>query len=211
MPSNPSFHPVGLAFRTQTAKTMLPGTRKVQPSRTGFRALTLSLFLAFATLYQNNLKAAASGDAAEYDVKAAFLLNFIRFVEWPQPPPERMDSPFAICILGDDPFGNSLTRVISGETIGGRRLVVRRLRKWPDACEVLFMSASHSSQAATLALSGSTVLTVGEAPGFLRDGGMIKFVVEERRVRFDINREAVERSALKMSSRLFAVAREVVK
>ena len=172
-------------------------------------ALLLLTFLPIL-LAQSSLKPAPTGTPGEYDVKAAFLLNFARFVEWPQPS-ERPVSPFAICILGEDPFGDSLTRIVAGESISGRPFVVKHLRKWPDSCEMLFMSASYDSQSGTLAEVGPNVLTVGEAPEFLRDGGMIRFVIDDRRVRFDINRQAVDRSALKMSSRLLGVARTVLK
>ena len=146
---------------------------------------------------------------AEYDVKAVFLLNFTRFVSWPAP--ERAGSPFAICVLGDDPFGDVLDRTVAGETIGGRRLIVKRIRKWPESCEMLFVPAAQPSQASILAQAPRDVLTVGESPDFLADGGMIRFVVENRRVRFDINRNAVDRSSLMMSSRLFEVARTVLR
>lgn len=147
----------------------------------------------------------------EYDVKAAFLLNFTRFVSWPRPPAERDASPFAICILGDDPFGGALERTVAGETLGNRTIIVKRIRKWPDTCQVLFLPAALPSQASVLAQTGSDVLTVGESPDFLADGGMIRFVVEGRRVRFDINRSAVTKSSLKMSSRMFEVARAVLR
>jgi len=147
----------------------------------------------------------------EYDVKAVFLLNFVRFVEWPPPPPERANSPIAICALGDDPFGESLPRVIATERVSGRTLVVKHPRKLPDDCDVLFFPASYPSQAAVLAQAGPNVLTVGDGAEFLHDGGMIRFVLEDRRVRFDVNRQAVDRSLLKVSSRLLAVARTVLK
>jgi len=160
---------------------------------------------------QNILKAAENEAAAEYDVKAAFLLNFTRFVEWPQLPPERASSSFSICILGDDPFGEALSRIVAGETVAGRPLVIKRIQRWPDACEVLYIPASHTSPAAVLAEVGQHVLTVGESSDFLRHGGMIRFVLENRRVRFDIDLRSVDRSGLKMSSRLLGVARTVIK
>ena len=175
-------------------------------------ARVLLLFVLFSLpsiLAQKGPKPLPNGTAAEYDIKAAFLLNFARFVEWPQPS-ERAGSPFAICILGDDPFGDSINHIIAGESISGRPFAVKHLRRWPDSCELLFISASYPSQASVLAQVGTDVLTVGEAPDFLRDGGMIRFFIDDRRVRFDINRLAVDRSALKMSSRLLGVARRVL-
>lgn len=158
---------------------------------------------------QSSLQAAQPSGPAEYDVKSVFLLNFTRFVEWPQPSPERAAAPFSLCIYGDDPFGGSLNRIIAGEKVEGRPILIKRIRKLPDACELLFIPASQPSQAAVLTQAGPDVLTVGEAPEFLRDGGMIRFLIDEHRVRFDINRQAVERSSLKMSARLLSVARAV--
>jgi hypothetical protein len=171
------------------------------------------LLLAFSHipggLGQNNAK--ARNDApGEYDVKGAFLLNFARFVEWPRTS-ERGASPLSICILGDDPFRDSLNRLVSGESIGSRPLVVKHLGKWSDACEILFIPASYPSQASLLAEIGPGVLTVGETPEFLRDGGIISFAVVGQRVRFDINRQAADRSGLRLSSRLLGVARTVLK
>ena len=166
------------------------------------------LWPALCGLAQNS---ESSRQPAEYDVKAAFLLNFTRFVDWPPAPRQRPAPPFSICIAGEDPFGDSLTRIIAGESAAGRLLVVKHPRGDFNGCEVLFVPASESSQEAILAQAGPGVLTVGESPDFLRDGGMIRFVLEDRRVRFDINRTAVNRSALKMSSRLLGAARMVLK
>lgn len=119
------------------------------------------LLLALANILnaQDNLKAASSGAPAEYDVKAAFLLNFARFTEWPQRS-ERAASSFAICIFGDDPFGDSLDRIVSGESISGRPFVVKHIREWPDSCEILFVPASYPSPAALLPQVARDVLTV---------------------------------------------------
>ncbi len=185
------------------------GTLKQQSGRECCYVAVLLLLVSFslpAALAQR--RPAPAGTAAEYDVKAAFLLNFAKFVDWPRA--ERAASPFAICILGDDPFGDSLNRIIAGESLSGRPIEVKHLQRWQASCEMLYISASYPSQASVLSEVGSDVLTVGEAPEFLRDGGMIRFFIDDRRVRFDINRRAVERSSLKMSARLLGVARKVV-
>jgi hypothetical protein len=177
-------------------------------SRRLFLAHTCAvLFLTLSAFGQS--KSPQPGGPPEYDVKAAFLLNFTRFVEWPQPSPQRAAEPFSICILGDDPFGDSLNRIIAGEKIAGRPILIKHIRKFPDACELLFIPASEPSQAAVLSQARRDVLTVGEAPDFLRDGGMIRFLIDDHRVRFDINRQAVDRSFLKMSARLLGVARVI--
>ena len=197
--------PLNASARLRPLRTPRPVTSARLPVALGCALLCLTPW----SLGQNNLKAAPPTGPAEYDVKSAFLLNFIRFVEWPKLPPERAAEPFSICIFGDDPFGSSLNRIIAGEKIEGRPMVVKHIRKLPDACELLFIPESQPSQPGVLAQAGPDVLTVGEAPEFLREGGMIRFLIDDHRVRFDINRQAVDRSSLKMSARLLSVARSV--
>lgn len=147
----------------------------------------------------------------EYEVKAAFLLNFVKFVAWP-PLAERAEAPaFDICILGDNPFGHALDRITEGETVDNRPIAVKHIRKFTAGCEVLFIAASERDIAGILNQTGPGVLTIGESPSFLREGGIINFVVEDRRVRFDVNRKAAERASLEISSHLLSVARAVAK
>ena len=152
----------------------------------------------------------ARRSVAEYDVKAAFLLNFAKFVEWPHSDEARARTPFSICILGDDPFGGALDQVIQGETIEDRSLVVKRISKLREGCEVLFISSSERDIPSILKQAGPRVLTVGEGSDFLRKGGMISFLIEDRRVRFDVNLGAADRASLRISSRLLGVARTVL-
>ena len=145
----------------------------------------------------------------EYRVKAAFLLNFTKFVEWPAA--ELPDSnTFGICILGDDPFGSALDRITEGETVNGRKLAVLRTPpNSPKACQVVFVSKSEKDYPQALAGFSRGVLTVGEGDSFLRGGGMIAFVIDNRRVRFDIDLTAAVKGGLKISSKLLSVARSV--
>ena len=149
----------------------------------------------------------------EYQVKAAFLLNFTKFVEWPPSAFDAADSPIAICVLGDDPFGNALDQIVAGEVVNGRKVVVRRIKRTPapKSCQVLFVSRPEKEVLSILSGLGPGVLTVGEGESFVRDGGMIAFVVENRRVRFGINQTAAETAGLKLSSKLLNVARSVEK
>jgi hypothetical protein len=168
------------------------------------------LFLTGSMSYgQGNTVTSAGRSASEYEVKAGFLLNFLRFVEWPMPPAGQAREPFSICIIGDDPFRDILDRMVQGETVSGRPIMVRRLPRWQDPCQLLFVSSSERDVFRTLRQAGPGVLTVGEAPGFLTDGGMINFVVDDRRVRFDINVAAASAASVKISSRLLSVARTV--
>jgi hypothetical protein len=149
----------------------------------------------------------------EYQLKAAFLFNFAKFVDWP---PESFSSPrapFAICVLGKDPFGRALDDLLPGKTIGDRAVVIVRLKDTLNArhCQMVFVSASESRNLAAIfeGLRGTNALTVGESDGFAESGGAIQFTVEENHVRFLINPEAGERAGLKLSSKLLALAKIV--
>ena len=150
-------------------------------------------------------------DAAptEYQVKAAFLYNFGRFVEWPpqSPPP----STFTICVLGKDPFGSVLDDLIKDKSIQGMKLVARRLERVEDAgdCRILFISSSEDARLGHIlaVLRGRSVLTVGEVERFAHRGGMINFRLEGAKVRFEINPDAAGQAGLTISSQLLKLAR----
>jgi hypothetical protein len=150
-------------------------------------------------------------EVLEYNVKAAFLFNFTKFVDWPAEAFADEKSPFRICILGDDPFGGSLDTLVANETVNGRPIAVRRLARGadPHPCHILFLDRlERERQPEVLAgLRGSPVLTVGESDRFLADGGMINFFLEAHRVRFEVSLPAVERSQLKISSKLLRLAK----
>ena len=148
----------------------------------------------------------------EYQVKAAFLLNFTRFVDWPPEAFPNSEAPFTICIYGGDPFGGALERTVEGETVNGRPVAIRRIGlSQPHACQVVFADRQQKDVSRLLAGLGAGVLTVGETDQFLREGGMIAFHLENRRVRFDINQSAATRAGLRLSSKLLSVARNVEK
>ena len=146
-----------------------------------------------------------NGPPTEHQVKAAYLLNFTRFAEWPASSTGDSSAPFAICIAGHDPFGTDLDRIVDGETAAGRRIVVRRLaQQQADGCQVLYVGKGETAHQ-------QGVLTVGEGEEFVRTGGIIGFVVENRRVRFDISQRAAQRAGITLSSKLLSVARSVEK
>jgi hypothetical protein len=157
--------------------------------------------------------ARADEQPLEYQVKAAFLLNFTKFVQWPATAFADEHSPLAICILGEDPFGNTLNEMVKGEAVNGREIVIQRIARdpAPKACQVLFVARSEKEARRILAEIGPGVLTVGEGAKFLQDGGIIAFVIQDRRVRFDIEQGAAARAMLTISSRLMSVARSVEK
>jgi hypothetical protein len=149
----------------------------------------------------------------EYDVKAAYLYNFGRFVGWPAKVSSATDDSFPICVLGQDPFGRALDGTLAGETIGGKRVVARRISKPQEAlnCRILFVSSSEEKQLndTLAALNKADVLTVSDIPDFMQRGGMIQFVLEGNRVRFEVNLAAAEHAGLTLSSELLKIARTV--
>jgi hypothetical protein len=148
----------------------------------------------------------------EYEVKAAFLYNFAKFVKWPEDKP--LGSTFVIAVLGEDPFGDVLDRTLAGKTIQGRRAEVRRVGTLaaPTDVQILFIGSSERPRLSQIlkTLEGGSVLTVGEMEGFTERGGMIAFRLRSDVVNFDINLDQVERARLKMSSQLIRLARNVI-
>jgi hypothetical protein len=147
-------------------------------------------------------------------IKAGFIYNFAKFVEWPAAAFAQPDSPIVIGILGTDPFGNLIDRIVENKKIGARGLVVKRL-KWStdlkdlQECKILFVGASEKAHLDDLVqiVKSLPILTVGETPGFAERGGVIRFVLEDNRVRFEINVEAAHQADLTISSRLLTLAR----
>lgn len=149
----------------------------------------------------------------EYQVKAAFLYNFVKFVEWPAPALP-LNSPVSLCVLGPDPFGGDLESTVEGRVLNGQPLRIRRSERLEDlaACHVLFISSSERAGLASVlaALKEASVLTVGETDGFATQGGMIRLTLEENKVRFEINVHAAERARLRISSQLLRLAKRLV-
>jgi YfiR/HmsC-like len=146
----------------------------------------------------------------EYEVKAAYLYNFGLFVQWPAEGSPGQEGPFAVCVLGMDPFGRVLDAALAGEMIGSQRVVARRVDNPEEAlgCRILFISSSEEAGLKEiLAAAGkASVLTVSDMPNFIEKGGVIQFVTENRRVRFEINLTAAHRVGLSLSSQLLKVA-----
>src|ERR1700683_3314435 len=152
--------------------------------------------------------------ATEYQVKAAFLFNFARFVEWPADAFPSVDSALQICVLGQDPFGRDFEQVIVDKTVNGHRIEIAHPEGVPQArtCQILFIGASEKVRLSSIlqGLKGASVLIVGATPGFAALGGAINFVIDEGRVRFEINLKAAELAHLKISARLLTVAKVVL-
>jgi YfiR/HmsC-like len=157
---------------------------------------------------------AQAQSATEYQVKAAFLFNFAKFVEWPSNSFSDASAPFRICVLGPDPFGQELRDITNEKTVNGRKLEVDHVVDLQNArsCHILFITSSRkmSMKQIVEGLRGASVLTVGDTRGFAEQGGMINFVVENDQVQFEVSRRAAEQAGLKISSKLLSVAKLVV-
>jgi len=159
------------------------------------------------------IAAAQADHASEYDVKAAFLFNFTKFVEWPEGSFADAAAPIVIGIIGDDPFGDNLMHMIEGKTVQGRYLVIRKERFGDDLrrCEVLFVSTSERQRSTQIlgSVRGASVLTVSDIGGFAEAGGTMQFVTEEGRLRFVVNLDSARQSKLLVSAKLLALARVI--
>ena len=149
----------------------------------------------------------------EYQLKAAFLYNFVKFVEWPAEDLADSDGIISLCVFGEDPFGPVLDKTIEGKTAKGKDLVIRRLTAVEEmrSCQVVFISSLAKDHPPELlnALDDSAVLTVGEMEGFTGMGGVANFVIDKDKVRFEINVDAADRAGLKISSKLLKLSRIV--
>jgi hypothetical protein len=149
----------------------------------------------------------------EYKVKAAFLYNFAKFVEWPSQAFVTSTDPITVCVLGHNPFGNALEEVIHGKSIDGRSFEYRQVSdaESAGACQILFVASSEGKHFRAIHgnLKALGILTVGEAQGFTADGGVINFKLDDGRVRFEINIEAAEHEQLRISSKLLSLAQIV--
>ena len=151
--------------------------------------------------------------ASEYQVKAAYLFNFGQFVDWPAAAFESPTAPFAICIVGDDPFGKVLDDAVRGETLEGRPVAIRRFRKPEDvaACNIVFLARSEADHLAQSlrALRGRHLLTVTDASGDETRDAAIVLITQNNRIRLRINLAEARANELVISSNLLRPA-EVV-
>jgi hypothetical protein len=177
----------------------------------------LKIFLAAAGwfLFAGVGARARGQDISEYKVKAAYLLNFVKFVNWPQKASDDGNDDILIGILGDDPFGGSLDDMAKGKAIGRHSILIKRFENFDEAnsgalrkCRILFISYSEKDDLPMIlrALKGAPVLTVSEIERFPAKGGMILFDQEGQRITLAINKTVAEKSGLTFSSQLLQVA-----
>jgi hypothetical protein len=171
----------------------------------------LSVTLTLA-IFHTALQPPAAQATFEAQVKAAFLYNFTKFVDWP-PAAMADQDPFRLCIAADDAFAGQLQRIIEDESVQGHAIRITRIAPSADVshCQILYVSSAEQERAARLitAARQSPALIVTDTPALLDSGAGIAFVVDEGRVRFDINAAALDRAGLKASSKLLRVARNV--
>jgi hypothetical protein len=179
------------------------------------RRLRLLITIAMVILSSVAFEAHAqdSSVSSEYLIKAGFIYNFANLVQWPANAFTQPDSPIVIGILGEDPFGTVLDRVLAGKKVNGRVFLVKRLKSVSDLkeCHIVFVSSSemaHLAEAIHL-VKGMPILTIGEIPGFAKRGGIINLFLEDNKVHFEVNVEAAKEADLNISSRLLALARIV--
>lgn len=150
----------------------------------------------------------------EYRLKGAFLFHFAQFVQWPANVLPNSDGELAVCVFGQDPFRGDLEGIVHGKSIDGTTLEIRHVKRIQDSrsCHLLFIGKKESEHVPELIsiVGNLPVLTIGESDDFLRQGGIIRFSLEDRKVRFDVNQEAAGKANLKISSRLLLLAKTVI-
>jgi len=191
---------------TESVRPISPGGK---PGRTAAFRLRLTVVVLVWALVGFPCSWAQRPKPSDYQVKAAYLYNFGRFVEWPKVATAK-SGPFTVCVLGADPFGSTLDATMAGETIGGRNVVARRISTPEESvnCEILFLSTAEAGRLNKImdGLDKAAVLTVSDIPQFAQRGGMIQFVLEGNRVRFEVNLTASQHAGLTLSSDLLKVA-----
>lgn len=193
----------------QVNKATPSGPRKVwrQRALVSVRRWLFAGIGVLALILAGGLTSAPAQSLEEHDVKAAFVLKVLNFVQWPS---ETSGSDLIIGFIGADATSDALQRQVSGQSINGRRVVVRRLGLDGDlkACQVIFVGASEGKGTSTVLgrLRGTSVLTVGESAGFGQHGGIINLLLNDGRIRFEVNPHAAQQAHLQISSRLLSLA-----
>lgn len=196
-----------------------------------------NLVVLFLTLSATSVAANADYDSTssqEYQIKAAFLYNFVKFVDWPQEKTSNTNEPVIIGIIGNNPFGNAFKPIEdkTHEDLHGKPIVIKYFKSFGELkksdenskdnpqkelevlrkCHLLFICSSQQKNLSQIldAVKDSYVLTVGESPEFIGLGGIINFVLEDEKIRFEINVTAANKAQLKIRSQLLRLAKKVV-
>jgi hypothetical protein len=153
----------------------------------------------------------ATGQTAdEYQVKAAYMYNFSKFVDWPAQVFDGPTQPIVFCVLGQTPLAPALRDTLSGKAVDRRPLVFQQLSdsKLAGKCQVLFVGSVDQKQMRQILdeVKSLPVLTVGEAENFTREGGIVRFLLDAGRVRLEFNLDAADSAKLRVSSKLLSLA-----
>lgn len=171
---------------------------------------TLILLLSLALMPSGSR--AQDTQPSEYQVKAALIFAFVKYVEWPAASFTKAQSPLCIGVLGDNPFGPDLEQTVHGKILNSRPLVVKQCQTLEEArqCHVLFIGTSENKRLQEIfdGLRGAHVLTVGETENFIKSGGMINFFREGNKFRFEINDAAAKKAELKIDSKLLGLGKK---
>ena len=177
------------------------------------REVFVLVLLIFSIATPGSKTLAQTKDPTEYEIKAAFLLNFAKFVEWPAEAFANDVAPISLCVVRYDPFGSALDDTIRGKLINNRQLLARRINELPElkACQMVFVSEREEKRLPEILTSvkGSNALVVGESEDFAERGGSVQFYLENSRLRFAVNVDAVQRARLTVSSKLLTLAKIV--
>jgi hypothetical protein len=202
-------------MKQQTQK-MLMCSRGWLARQMGFGVL--ALFLLGGLTVEGRDAETAAGAASrvrEYKIKAAFLLNFMQFVEWPAPITTNRETALVLGICGEDPFGSTLDDTVKGETVRGHPLVIKRARRAADLteCHLVFVCQSEKDRLKEIFQTSreGSALMVSDIEHFCPQGGMIGLVTENGRIKFEINQAAAEQKGLRISSKLLRLGRTVAK
>ena len=175
----------------------------LKPALACFLGMLLLVFFPAASL-------PLAPNAPEYDVKAAMIYNFALFIDWPDQSFSSATEPISVCVLGEDPFGQSLETNFEGKTVRGRQLEIRRVQRLSElqTCHIAFISPSERKRIPEIisAVGNSSVLTIGDVKDFVESGGVIGFRTEDEKIRFDINIKAAQHANLKISYKLLNLA-----
>jgi hypothetical protein len=171
------------------------------------------IFVLWSMLFCLGANARSQTVSREYPLKAVFLLNFAQFTDWPTNAFEKMDSPFVIGVLGDDPFGDVLDAAVKDEQVNGRKFVVKHYARVEDVknCHILFISQSETRRLDKIVddLKGKPILTVSDIENSAYHGVCVRFITENNKIRLRINTDSLKADNLVMSSKLLRVAERI--
>ena len=196
------------------ARRLKPDSRFAEPGchilPSEFRRFLICAALIFTAIIGLSLNSLAQQQPSEYEVKAAFLFNFAKFIDWPPEVFADTNSPIVVGVLGKNVFGNNLEKIINDRKVNNRSFQFRKYTSVTEVtnCQILFISSSEKNDFAKImsALHNASILTVSETDGFIQAGGMINFVLQDNKIRFEISDEAAKKGRLRVSSKLLSLA-----